>query len=76
MMRMLSTVAVTMLVALLCVVPAVLMRPYVSDFVDPALQQIAAAAWLSGMLSWMLAALVRRRQQARALRAIKLAKLG
>ncbi len=74
MMKMLSTLAVTMLVALLCVVPAVLMRPYVPDFVDPALQQIAAAAWLSGMLSWTLAAIMRRREQARTLRAIKLAK--
>ncbi len=65
MMNLLSTVAVTMLVAILCVVPAVLVRPYVPEFVDPALQQMAAAAWLSGMLSWMLAGMMRRRERAR-----------
>ena len=31
----------------------------------------AAAAWLSGMVSWMLAGLMRRRQQARAIRQLR-----
>ena len=63
MLKILNTIAVTLLIALAAVIPATLLGPYLPGFVDIGLQRIAVAAWLSGLICWFVARSVSRNEQ-------------
>ena len=63
MINVLYAVAVTLLVALVSVVPASLVGRYVPGIFNPGLQQIAVAAWISGLISWFVARAISRNEQ-------------
>ncbi len=62
-LNVINAVAVTLLVALVTVVPASLIGPYVPGVFDPSLQRMAVAAWLSGLISWGVARAVCQSEQ-------------
>ena len=62
MLNVINTIAITLLVALVCVVPAGLLGHYVPGVFNPSLQRMAVAAWLSGLVSWLIARAVSRKQ--------------
>jgi hypothetical protein len=66
MWKVINAVAVTLLVALVCVVPAAFVARYIPDLIDPGLQPVAIAAWAAGLISWWLGATHVRNQQAAA----------
>jgi hypothetical protein len=66
MINTLNTIAVTLLVAVLCVFPAALIGQHVPGVFNPTLKPIAVAAWLAAMVSWYIAREVTRKQQRQA----------
>jgi hypothetical protein len=63
MWKFLNAVAVTLLVAVVCVVPAALLAKYVPPIFDSGLRTVAIAAWLAGLVSWWLATTTVRNEQ-------------
>ncbi len=63
MLKVMNTVAVTLLVALVVVVPGTLLGQYLPGFFNPSLQRVAVAAWLSGLISWWIARTLSRRDE-------------
>ncbi len=63
MSKILNTVSVTLLVALVSVVPATLLGHYLPRVFEPSLQRLAIAAWMSGIASWFIAKSVARNEQ-------------
>jgi hypothetical protein len=63
MWKILNAVAVTLLVAVVSVVPAALLAKYIPTVFDPGLRPVALAAWLSGLVSWWLATTMLRNEQ-------------
>ncbi len=62
-----NSVAVTLLVALLVLVPGSFLSHYVPGFFNPGLQRTAVVAWLAALGSWFVArAMMRREQEAAA----------
>jgi putative Mn2+ efflux pump MntP len=66
MWKVINAVAVTLLVALVCVVPAAIVARYIPDLIDPGLQPVAIAAWAAGLISWWLGGTMVRNQIAAA----------
>ncbi len=65
MIKTLNAVSITLLVALVAVVPAALLGPHLPGYLDLGLQRSAVAAWIAGLASWWLArAAVRKEQEA------------
>ena len=62
MINVLNAVAVTLLAAVLSVVPAALIGRYVPAIFEPGLKPIAVAAWISGLLTWVVAQKMSHRQ--------------
>ncbi len=62
MINTLNAIAVTLLVAVVCVFPAALMGQHVPGVFNPTLKPIAVAAWLSALVSWWIAREVTRKQ--------------
>ncbi|MHC4416487.1 MAG: hypothetical protein ACYS0G_14540 [Planctomycetota bacterium] len=62
MLNVVNAIAVTLLVALVAVVPAGLLGQYMPDVFNPSVQRMAVAAWLSGLVSWWIAKAVSRKQ--------------
>lgn len=71
MIKILNTIAITLLIALISVVPATLLGPYVPGFVDLGLQRIAVAAWISGLICWFIARAASKGEQEAAQEAAK-----
>ncbi len=63
MIKVLNAVAVTLLAAVVSVVPAALIGRHVPAIFEPGLKPIAVAAWISGMLSWYAAMAISKRQR-------------
>jgi hypothetical protein len=63
MWKILNAVAVTLLVAVVCIVPAALLAKYLPPIFGAGLRTIAIAAWLSGLVSWWLATTKIRNEQ-------------
>jgi hypothetical protein len=63
MWKVINAVSVTLLVAVVCVVPAALLAKYIPTVFDPGLRPVAIAAWLSGLVSWWLATTMVRNEQ-------------
>ena len=63
MWKVLNAVAVTLLVAVVCIVPAALLAKYLPPIFGAGLRTIAIAAWLSGLVSWWLATTKVRNEQ-------------
>jgi Na+/proline symporter len=63
MIKVLNAVAVTLLAAVVSVVPAALIGRHVPAIFEPGLKPIAVAAWISGMLSWYAAMAIAKRQR-------------
>ncbi len=61
-LKILNAVAMTLLVALVAIVPGAFLGKYMPGFFDPGLQQIAIAAWVAGLVSWWLARTMSRRE--------------
>ncbi len=62
MLNVINTIALTLLVALVCVIPGTLVGQYIPAVFHPSLQQMAVAAWLSALISWWVARFVCRKQ--------------
>jgi hypothetical protein len=62
MTKVLTAVAVTLLAAVVSVVPAALIGRYVPAIFDAGLKPIAVAAWISGLLSWSAAREISKHQ--------------
>lgn len=62
MLNVINTIALTLLVALVCVIPGTLLGQYIPAVFHPSLQQMAVAAWLSALISWWVARFVCRKQ--------------
>jgi hypothetical protein len=71
MIKILNTIAITLLIALISVIPATLVGPYVPGFVDLGLQRIAVAAWISGLICWFIARAASKSEQEAAHEAAK-----
>ena len=63
MWKALNAVAVTLLVAVVCIVPAALLAKYLPPIFDSGLRTVAIAAWLSGLVCWWLATTMIRNEQ-------------
>jgi hypothetical protein len=63
MWKVLNAVAVTLLVAVVSIVPAALLARYLPPIFGAGLRTIAIAAWLSGLVSWWLATTMIRNEQ-------------
>ncbi|MHC4218340.1 MAG: hypothetical protein ACYSU7_07775 [Planctomycetota bacterium] len=63
MWKVINAVAVTLLVAVVCVVPAALVAKYTPSFIDPGLRPVVIAAWFAGLISWWLATTMVRNEQ-------------
>ena len=63
MVKILNTVAVTLLIAVAAVMPAAFIGRYVPGFLDPGIKQIAVAGWIAALGSWFLARMVMRKEQ-------------
>lgn len=63
MIKVLNAVAVTLLAAVVSVVPAALIGRHVPAIFEPGLKPIAVAAWISGLLSWYAAMAISKRQR-------------
>lgn len=63
MLKVINVVAVTLLVALVSIIPGALLAHYLPELFNPSLQRIAVAAWLSGLISWWIARAVNRHQR-------------
>lgn len=55
MLRIINVIAITLLIALVSVIPASLLGPLVPSVFDLGLQRIAVAAWIAGIISWFVA---------------------
>jgi hypothetical protein len=66
MIKVLNAVAVTLLAAVVSVVPAALIGRHVPAIFEPGLKPIAVAAWISGLLSWYAAMAIAKRQRSEA----------
>ncbi len=62
-LKILNTMALTLLAALVAVVPATLLGPFLPGVFNPHLQRLAFAAWLSGLICWFVARSVSRSEQ-------------
>lgn len=60
--KILNVVAMTLLIALAAVVPAMYLGRFVPAIFDTSLQQTALAAWLTGLVSWWAGRTVTRKQ--------------
>jgi Na+/proline symporter len=63
MIKVLNAVAVTLLAAVVSVVPAALIGRHVPAIFEPGLKPVAVAAWISGLLSWYAAVAIMQRQR-------------
>ena len=63
MINILNAVSVTLLIAVIAVVPATLIGPYIPGVFHTGLQQIAIAAWLAALASWCVARYVRKKEE-------------
>jgi hypothetical protein len=63
MWKALNAVAVTLLVAVVCIVPAALLAKYLPPIFGAGLRTVAIAAWMSGLVSWWLATTMVRNEQ-------------
>ncbi len=63
MINTLNAIAVTLLVAVLCVFPAAMIGHHVPGVFNPTLKPIAVAAWLAALVSWYVSREVTRKQQ-------------
>ncbi len=54
-MKALNTVSLTLMIALIAVVPGTLLGKHLPGLFAPSLQSVAIAAWLSGLMCWFVA---------------------
>ena len=64
-LNVINAVAITLLVAVISIVPVLFFGHYVPYVFNPRLQQVALAAWLCGFVSWFVARAVCRRDMQR-----------
>ena len=62
MVRILNTVAVTLLIALAAVVPAAFIGRYLPILFESGIKEIAVAAWLAALGSWFLARMIMKNE--------------
>ncbi len=65
-LNVINAVAITLLVAVVSLVPVLFFGHYVPYIFNPRLQQVAMAAWLGGFISWLVARSMCRREMQRA----------
>jgi len=51
-MKIVNAVAVTLLIALVSVIPAALIGKHLPALFDPGLRPVAVSAWISGLIAW------------------------
>src|SRR5262245_12162416 len=64
MVKVMNAVAVTLLAAVVAVVPAAIVGRYVPAIFQPNLNRVAIAAWIAGLLSWYAAMAIAKRERA------------
>lgn len=65
-LNVINAVAITLLVAVISIVPVLFFGHYVPYVLNPRLQQVALAAWLGGFISWLVSRSLCRREMQRA----------
>ncbi len=70
-MNYIYAISVTLLIAVMSILPAAMVGQYVPGVFQPALRPIAVAAWLSGIITWFVARAVVRKEQEAAQQAVR-----
>jgi len=55
MLKALNTIALTLLVAMMSIIPATFLSPYLPGVIDPALERFAVAGWFAALMGWWIA---------------------